>query len=507
MQHDILAEITEKRRADIEKLGVTFGCRIPEKRLRPVVPFMQVPGTILEIKRASPSRGMIAPELDAAETAAAYVRAGTAAVSVLTEQSYFHGSLDDLIAVAAAVGTRAAVLRKDFLLTAEEVNVAYTCGADAVLLIARILEPSVLQSMADRAFTLGLSVLLEIREEDDCEKAYGVMRLAHDMGCDAQLVLGINARDLATFRVDLLAPIRIRCRMAAYCSARKEHLRLPPVIAESGITTETAARFAGTMNFRGILIGEAAARSPLHADTFVHAFVHAAGGQAFGMKDTLLWEKIASHLDCASGKRPLVKICGITNEDDAHAAATAGADFLGFVFCAESRRSVNTEIVRNIRASFQKDAMPVFIGVITDSESDESRKASLLVQEGILDGIQYHSCSPDGRTPGYPAVRVRSAEELVQMKALLKAGHHRVLIDAFDPGSPGGTGKRIDEAIVMKAAELSQLWLAGGITGENVRGIVQNYHPELIDVSSGVEKEPGIKDHAKISRLFSEITY
>lgn len=507
MPRDILAEITEKRRADMEKLGVSFGCRIPETRPRPVVPFMQVPGTILEIKRASPSRGMIAPELNAAETAAAYVNAGTAAVSVLTEQSYFHGSLDDLIAVAAAVGTQAAVLRKDFLLTAEEVNVAYTCGADAVLLIARILEPSVLQSMADRAFTLGLSVLLEIREEDDCEKAYGVMCLAHDMGCDAQLVLGINARDLATFHVDLLAPIRIRCRMAAYCSARKEHLRLPPVIAESGITTEAAARFAGTMNFRGILIGEAAARSPLHADKLVHAFVYAAGGQTFGTKDALLWEKIASHLDRASGKRPLVKICGITNEDDAHAAAAAGADFLGFIFCAESRRCVNTEIIRNIRASFEKDAMPVFIGVITDPESDEGRKARLLVQEGILDGIQYHSCSPDGKTPGYPAVRVRSEEELMQMKALLKAGHHRVLIDAFDLESPGGTGKRIDEALVMKAAELSQLWLAGGITGENVRGIVQKYHPELIDVSSGVEKAPGIKDHAKISRLFSETAY
>jgi len=114
MQPDILARIISQRRADIAERGVSFGYPVAKTRTRPVVPFMTVPGTILEIKRASPSKGMIAPELDAAKTAEAYVAAGTGAVSVLTENRFFHGSLADLAAAAEAAGTRAAVLRKDF---------------------------------------------------------------------------------------------------------------------------------------------------------------------------------------------------------------------------------------------------------------------------------------------------------------------------------------------------------------------------------------------------------
>ncbi|HAH61640.1 MAG TPA: bifunctional indole-3-glycerol phosphate synthase/phosphoribosylanthranilate isomerase [Treponema sp.] len=504
MQRDILAEITARHRADIAERGVSLGYDVPEIRTRPVVPFMAAPGTILEIKRASPSRGMISAGLDAVKTAETYVNAGTEAISVLTENNYFRGSLGDLAAVAGAVGTRASVLRKDFLLEPDEVNVAYDCGADAVLLIARILDAETLRAMAGRAFSLGIAVLLEIREDGDCGKAYEVMKLARDMGCEMQLVLGINARDLATFHVDLLAPVRIRCRMSAYCAKRKERLKLPPVVAESGITTDEAARFAGSMRFRGVLIGEAAARSPEKAYELVRAFVAAAEA---GMKttETLLWENIAARLDRAAGKRPLIKICGITKESDAHAAASAGADFLGFVFSGESRRCTDGETVRNIRASFEKDSRPVFIGVVTDPESVGGREAVRLVEVGILDGIQFHGCIPPDDVPGYAAVRVQSDADVVRMKELLKAGQHRVLIDAFLDGIPGGTGSRIPDAIVQKAASLSQLWLAGGITPENVSGIVQKFRPELIDVSSGVESAPGIKDHEKISRLFAAI--
>jgi len=169
--------------------------------------------------------------------------------------------------------------------------------------------------MAQRAFTLGLAVLLEIREEGDCEKAYDIMNLAEGMDCTEQLVLGINARDLATFRIDPLVPVRVRCRMNACCAGKGASLRLPPFIAESGITTEAAARFAGLLKFRGVLIGEAAARSPGRAHELVAAFTGAAERYSSAVR---LWEKIAVRLEQTAGRRPLVKICGITNADDAH---------------------------------------------------------------------------------------------------------------------------------------------------------------------------------------------
>ena len=118
---DILTTIVEKRKADIKRLGVTFGFDIPEVRQRPVHPFLKQKGVILEVKRASPSKGDIAPDLNAAETARSYAKAGAAAISCLTETNYFKGTLDDLMAVCEAVPDTA-VLRKDFLLTAEEVE-------------------------------------------------------------------------------------------------------------------------------------------------------------------------------------------------------------------------------------------------------------------------------------------------------------------------------------------------------------------------------------------------
>ena len=505
MPHDILAEITARRRAVIKEQGVSFGFAVPETRRRPVVPFMPVPGAILEIKRASPSKGMIAPDLDAVKTAEAYVNAGAEGISVLTETDYFHGSLADLTAVAGAAGTHASILRKDFLLEADEVNVAYLCGADAVLLIARILDADNLCVMARRAFSLGIAVLLEIREEKDCEKAYEVIKLAHNMGCEQQLVLGINARDLATFSVDPLMPVRIRRRMSVYCAVQKEHIKLPPVIAESGIMTEEAASFAGFMSFGGVLIGEAAARNPGKAHELVQAFTDASDAVSQRTIETKFWETIADRLEYCEGKRPLVKICGITNTSDAHAAADAGADFLGFVFSEGSRRCVDCTTVERIRSSFQKNRCPAFIGVITETDSGKGREAMHLAQNGILDGIQYHGCQPSAGVPGYAAVRVQSEADVEHMKNLLETGQYRVLMDAFMYGLPGGTGTRIPEIFVQKAASLPHLWLAGGITPDNVHNIVEKFHPELVDVSSGVESVPGIKDHKKIDRLFTAV--
>ena len=147
MSEDILAKIVRMRKADIERLGLNFGIEIPASRRRGHVEFLGTPGAILEVKRASPSKGDIAPDLVPTELATTYAEAHAQAISVLTEGNFFKGSLRDLIAVADLMEERAkkglhacAVLRKDFLLYEDEIDIAYRCGADAVLLIARILD-------------------------------------------------------------------------------------------------------------------------------------------------------------------------------------------------------------------------------------------------------------------------------------------------------------------------------------------------------------------------------
>lgn len=181
MSEDILKKIVDKRRADIERLGLTFGFDIPEKRTVGRCEFLGRPGPILEVKRASPSKGDIAPDLVPADLACTYAAAGAQAISVLTETNFFKGTLADLITVAKAVdngdttdeklGTKkCAVLRKDFLLFEDEIDIAYRCGADAVLLIARILDDEQLIKMAKRAQSFEMQAFVEVREPDDLRK-------------------------------------------------------------------------------------------------------------------------------------------------------------------------------------------------------------------------------------------------------------------------------------------------------------------------------------------------
>src|SRR5437773_7397144 len=148
-------------------------------------------GVIAEVKRRSPSAGAIREDLDPVAHARAYIRGGAVAISVLTDEAHFGGSLDDLARVAAAVPVP--VLRKDFILDELQIMEARAAGASAVLLIARILEPDRMKALARAAQQWGLATLIEVHDAGELEPA-----LAARPG-----VLGINARDLSTFVVDL----------------------------------------------------------------------------------------------------------------------------------------------------------------------------------------------------------------------------------------------------------------------------------------------------------------
>ena len=543
MSEDILQKIVRKRREDIEKLGLNFGIEIPATRRRGHVEFLGVPGAILEVKRASPSKGDIAPDLNPVGLATTYAEAHAQAISVLTEMNYFKGSLRDLIAVADAMEERAkqglhacAVLRKDFLLFEDEIDIAYRCGADAVLLIARILDDEQLIKMAKRAQSFDMQAFVEVRETDDLRK----LKLVTDALGDAAaktIVAGVNSRDLATFHTDPLVPASIRNKLPA------------KAVFESGIHSAADAAYARSLGFTGILVGEAVAKNPPLAKDVVSSFE---GGceNAQGK----FWKEFAERRDAkralsaeavgiagarsaevaASAKTvPMVKICGITREEDGMLAAELGADLLGFVF-SKTKRLTTEEFVRNFAAKIRTvchpersangvegSRTPLLVGVITDPDSVEGQTAIKLACEGILDAVQFHGIAPSQGTnkadekvpepsrraesPHYCAVRVGDAADFDKVEALRKNGEPRILLDAKVEGIPGGTGKQIPESLLREKAGDIPLWLAGGINPENVSELVSKFCPELIDVSSGIEDAPGIKNAEKMRTLFAKL--
>ena len=501
MSEDILQKIVRKRREDIERLGLNFGIEIPSSRRRGHVEFLGTPGAILEVKRASPSKGDIAPDLDPVGLATTYAEAHAQAISVLTEMNYFKGSLRDLIAVADAMEERAkqglhacAVLRKDFLLLEDEIDIAYRCGADAVLLIARILDDEQLVKMAKRAQSFDMQAFVEVRETDDLRK----LKLVTDALGDAAaktIVAGVNSRDLATFHTDPLVPASVRNKLPA------------KAVFESGIHSGADAAYARSLGFTGILVGEAVAKNPPLAKEVVSSFE---GGceNAQGK----FWKEYAERRDskrdtnCGMSHRPMVKICGITREEDSMLAAELGADMLGFVF-SKTKRLTTEEFVRSF-ATKLRVPRPLLVGVITETDSAEGQTAIKLAREGILDAVQFHGVEPGAEfaaLPHYCAVRVGEASDFDKVEALRKNGEPRILLDAKVEGIPGGTGKQIPESLLREKAGDIPLWLAGGINPENVAEIVAKFQPELIDVSSGVEEAPGIKDHKKMRELFAKI--
>ena len=529
MHDNILESIINKRKEDIKACGHSFGLELAQKRERPLHKFLEEDGVILEVKRASPSKGSIAPDLNPYLTAKAYCKAGARAISCLTEKNYFKGSLKDLMEVCRALdeeeaestGTHQpcekkalpAVLRKDFLTDEEDIKISYLAGADAVLLIARILSPEELSKMLKAIEKYGLSCLIELRAEEDLEKCLlAVKDFDKTSPLFNRIRFGVNSRDLKDFSIDRLVP-------AGMLKKIREAFPLSKVVFESGILSENCAAFVKSMGFNAFLMGEAAAKNPSLAASFVEAF-NKAGPDENGKA----WLDFSSFIAERKSDKPLVKICGNTNEEDSLLAARLGADFLGFIFYSKSKRNIDGQSVTAIRKrlekdfnenpSFYKKKLPYFVGVIADLESKEAEETFQLCREGIIDFLQVHTAKTslaflqDKKIcclPHYCAVNLSSKEDLALLDQLEKEGESRILLDAKSEGKAGGSGKRIDEDILKLLKDRRHLWLAGGISKENVRDIEKNYFVELVDLVSSLEAEEGKKDSDKMKDFFKEI--
>ena len=196
---------------------------------------------IAEIKRRSPSKGDLAPDLDAAITAKAYEQGGASALSVLTDQVWFGGTVDDLQSVHAAV--ELPILRKDFTIDAVQVYETRAIGADAILLIlAALPDDALVRDLQELAWSLGLAVLVEAHSAAELDRA---------LALDARIV-GVNARDLSTFAEDRQLAADLAARIPSGVVA----------VAESAIRSPDDAALMAASGYEAVLVGEALVRSP-----------------------------------------------------------------------------------------------------------------------------------------------------------------------------------------------------------------------------------------------------
>jgi indole-3-glycerol phosphate synthase len=249
-QPDILTRIVEHKLVEVEEAKTQISeaelrklAEKPRSR-RPFLKRLSSPGPsgtniVSEIKRGSPSRGLMRGDLDAAETAAAYERGGAAALSVLTDRSFFFGSVEDLHAARGA--TELPALRKDFIVSTYQIYESAAMGADAVLLIVRVLTPAFLKACLDLCRDLELDALVEVHSLPELEVATAT---------GAQLV-GINNRDLRTFQTDIGTSLEL----ARHRSAGQV------LVAESGIRGRGQIERLLEAGIHNFLIGESLVRA------------------------------------------------------------------------------------------------------------------------------------------------------------------------------------------------------------------------------------------------------
>jgi len=361
---------------------------------------------IAEVKRRSPSAGDLRPDADPADLAARFEAAGAAAVSILVDER-FGGSLADLAAARSA--SKLPLLAKGFFSQADQLAELRRAGADAVLLLLRDLTDARLTQLMRAADQLHMDALVEAHDADELVRAVAL---------DTE-VIGVNARDLDTFAIDRGAALEL------VASAPRDRV----VVAESGVTARAHGAAAELAGADAILVGSALMRAPDPA--------------------AKLRELVA---------RPLVKVCGLTREEDVAAAAEAGADLAGFILARETpRRAPGVLPVPDTVLS-----VAVYVGERGDARSD---LAQLYARE---DGHR----SRDG-------VLLRGDEQVA-----------RVVDRAWQQEDP----EHIERA---RSAE-GRIVLAGGLTPENVGEAVEAVRPWAVDASSSLETEPGIKDHDRI---------
>jgi indole-3-glycerol phosphate synthase / phosphoribosylanthranilate isomerase len=320
--------------------------------------------------------------------------------------------LEDLRAARAA--TDAPLLGKGFFREEAQLRELREAGADAVLLLLRDLDDAEVTGLISAAASLGLDALVEAHDAEELERA---VRLDADP-------IGINARDLSTFRIDRGAQLELVSR------APRDRV----VIAESGVESRAQGAAAELAGADAILVGSALMR---------------AADPAAKLRELL--------------SRPLVKVCGLTRQEDVDVAVEAGADLTGFILARESPRRAP----RVLEVPGTALSVAVWVGEREDAAAD-------------LDQLYARENGHRGRDA-----------------ALLREGEQVATV--VDRAWQGDGAEHLDRAAAIRG----RVMLAGGLAPENVRAAIERVRPWAVDASSSLEVEPGVKDHARV-RAFVE---
>ena len=367
-------------------------------------------GAIAEVKRRSPSAGDLRPDADPAALAAAFESSGAAAVSILVDER-FAGAWSDLRAARAAASVP--LLAKGFFSDRAALFEAHANGADAVLLLLRDLDDRRVRELMAVADQLGLDTLVEAHDPAELERAAAL----------GAPVVGLNARDLGTFRIDRAAQLEL------VASAPRDRV----IVAESGIENRAHGAAAELAGADAILVGS----------TLMRALDPAA----------VLAELL---------RRPLVKVCGLTREEDVAVAAEAGADFAGFVLAESPRRALSPLPVPDTMLS-----VGVFVGETEEAGTDLAQLYPTENGHRARDGVL-----------------LRGEEVVAQVKDL--------------------PWLEEDEGHWAQAAAVEgRVLLAGGLGPENVHSAIEAVKPWCVDASRSLEASAGIKDHDRV-RAFVE---
>ena len=420
---------------------------------------------ICEVKKASPSKGIIAEHFPYLDIAKEYEVAGAAAISVLTEPDFFKGDKKYLQEIASTV--KIPVLRKDFIIDEYQIYQAKVWGASAILLICACLDVPTLTKFRELADSLGLSSLVEAHDEKEVQMA---------IDCGARII-GVNNRNLKDFTVDVQNSVRLR------------NLVQDDVIfvSESGLETPEDIQVLRDNNIGVALMGE----------TF--------------MRSLNKVEKLA-YLYGPTYYTPKIKMCGISKVETIPAIVEAKPDYMGLVF-APSKRQVTVEQAKTLVEELHKVYVKKY-GSDTEQDKDDTIKTvGVFVNETVdnlvtianevnLDAVQLHgdedetfiqSLKERTNVEVWKAVQIRSA---VDAEAWIDSSADMLLFDAYHKDERGGTGEVFDWSS-LDAFE-RPFMLAGGIDSTNVARAIRTVRPYGIDISSGIETN-GVKDDEKIT--------
>ena len=429
---------------------------------------------ICEVKKASPSKGIIAEHFPYLEIAKEYEVAGAAAISVLTEPDFFKGDKKYLQEIASTI--KIPVLRKDFIIDEYQIYQAKVWGASAILLICACLDVPTLTKFRELAYSLGLSSLVEAHDEHEVQMA---------IDCGARII-GVNNRNLKDFTVDVQNSVRLR------------NLVQDDVIfvSESGLETPEDIQVLRDNNIGVALMGETFMRSPNKVEKLAYLY-----GPTY--------------------YTPKVKMCGISKVETIPAVVEAKPDYMGLVF-APSKRQVTVDQAKILVSELHKqyanrynrnviqwsnDVVQEFIKTVGIFVNETLDNLVTIATEVNLDAVQLHGDEDEAfiqslkertNVEVWKAIQIRSAADA---EAWIDSNADMLLFDAYHKDERGGTGEVFDWSCLDEFER--PFMLAGGIDSTNVARAIRTVRPYGIDISSGIETE-GVKDDEKI-KAFTNI--